>query len=297
MTESVAEYLQKPLLRLDAGTLGTTATSVENALKENFTLAERWNALLLLDEADVYLEQRKPRSLVHNGLVSGKRPYSLVFMNAFLKKILKEGPRYLIITRLVFLRMLEYYHGIIFLTTNRISAFDRAFVSRIHIAIHYPSLSLPVRRELWYSLLKQISNETAEVMNRDGVLNKLAEEPLNGRQIKNIIRIAYALALSDGSASGRISERHLQASVRPIRSFTKDVEHELEDSNMRKSREETEQSPVDEEVGEESEKDGDENDIDDEAEEYDEEYDEEDEEEDEDELEDASQPNKRRRLE
>jgi hypothetical protein len=70
--ESVADYCQKPLLRLDAGTLGTSPKSVEEGLKNAFNLAERWHALLLLDEADVYLEQRRSRNLTHNGVISGK---------------------------------------------------------------------------------------------------------------------------------------------------------------------------------------------------------------------------------
>ncbi|KAF7554344.1 hypothetical protein G7Z17_g2984 [Cylindrodendrum hubeiense] len=67
-----ADYCRKPLLRFDAGSLGTTASGVEKGLKDAFNLAERWHALLLLDEADVYLEQRKSKNLVHNGIVSGK---------------------------------------------------------------------------------------------------------------------------------------------------------------------------------------------------------------------------------
>ncbi|KAI0546701.1 P-loop containing nucleoside triphosphate hydrolase protein [Xylaria curta] len=233
--ESVAEYFQKPLLRLDAGTLGTTASSVERALKKTFALAERWNALLLLDEADVYLEQRKSKSLVHNGLVS------------------------------VFLRMLEYYHGILFLTTNRISAFDRAFISRIHIAIRYPSLSWPFRRELWYSFLKQGSEETAEAMSREGVLDRLAAEPLNGRQIKNIVRTACALALSDHSTGGRISERHLQSSLRPIKDFMEYVEKEFKQSKVKDSGEDTGRSNInrgDEEASDEEEQDEEEIEVD-----------------------------------
>lgn len=71
-SESVADYCKKPLLRLDAGTLGTSPTSVEEGLKDAFRLAERWHALLLLDEADVYLEQRRSRDLTHNGVISGE---------------------------------------------------------------------------------------------------------------------------------------------------------------------------------------------------------------------------------
>lgn len=70
--ESIADYCQKPLVRIDAGTLGTSPKSVEEGLKQAFELAERWHAVLLLDEADVYLEQRRSRNLTHNGVISGK---------------------------------------------------------------------------------------------------------------------------------------------------------------------------------------------------------------------------------
>jgi hypothetical protein len=70
--ESIADYCQKPLFRIDAGTLGTSPKSVEEGLKKAFQLAERWNSLLLLEEADVYLEQRRSRNLTHNGVISAK---------------------------------------------------------------------------------------------------------------------------------------------------------------------------------------------------------------------------------
>ncbi|KAM0429215.1 hypothetical protein ACHAPT_006429 [Fusarium lateritium] len=195
--ESVADYCRKPLLRLDAGTLGTSAYSVERGLKDAFSLAERWHALLLLDEADVYLEQRKSKNLVHNGIVS------------------------------VFLRMLEYYHGILFLTTNRISSFDRAFVSRIHLAIHYPPLTQPSRRALLYAFLKQTSEDSAEALSSQGVLEKLADEDLNGRQIKNLVRTACALALSEDSARGRVDKRHLELALQPMKEFAQTMEQVL----------------------------------------------------------------------
>ncbi|KAF9767431.1 hypothetical protein IL306_000018 [Fusarium sp. DS 682] len=192
--ESVADYCQKPLLRLDAGTLGTSPSSVEKGLKEAFGLAERWHALLLLDEADVYLEQRRSRNLVHNGIVS------------------------------VFLRMLEYYHGILFLTTNRISAFDAALISRVHLAIYYPPLTPSSRRALLYTFLKQISEASAEALSLDGSLKGIAKENMNGRQIKNLVRAACALAQSDSTAGGNIYRRHLETALRPMKKFTRTME-------------------------------------------------------------------------
>jgi hypothetical protein len=54
-----------------AGDLGTTASEVETALERNFSLANRWGSILLLDEADVFLAQRSPKNFIRNGLVAG----------------------------------------------------------------------------------------------------------------------------------------------------------------------------------------------------------------------------------
>ncbi|KAM0230540.1 hypothetical protein ACHAP5_011351 [Fusarium lateritium] len=192
--ESIADYCQKPLVRLDAGTLGTSPKSVEEGLRKAFKLAERWHAILLLDEADVYLEQRSSRNLTHNAVIS------------------------------VFLRMLEYYHGILFLTTNRISAFDTAFISRIHLAIYYPPLERSSRSALLYTFLRQTSQKSADALRYDGSLEAIAKEKLNGRQIKNVVRTACALAKGDNSADGNIHRRHLETALRPMMLFNRTME-------------------------------------------------------------------------
>lgn len=92
---------------------------MESALNYFLKLGERFGALVLLDEADVYLERRQTRDLRRNGLVS------------------------------IFLRALEYYKGVLFLTTNRIEAFDDAFTSRIHVALHYKRLGDEERQRIW----------------------------------------------------------------------------------------------------------------------------------------------------
>jgi AAA+ superfamily predicted ATPase len=45
----------------------------------------------------------------------------------------------------VFLRKLEYHQGVLFLTTNRVKAFDPAFNSRINVAIRYHDLTKDAR--------------------------------------------------------------------------------------------------------------------------------------------------------
>jgi hypothetical protein len=52
--------------------IGKDEDKVEEGLSTWFNLAERWKALLLIDEADIFLERRKHTDLARNGLVSGK---------------------------------------------------------------------------------------------------------------------------------------------------------------------------------------------------------------------------------
>jgi hypothetical protein len=63
-----------PLFPITCGDIGTDATVVEENLKKHFELAQLWNAVLLLDEADVFLQARdiNSSSLQRNSLVSGK---------------------------------------------------------------------------------------------------------------------------------------------------------------------------------------------------------------------------------
>ncbi|RYC56990.1 hypothetical protein CHU98_g9218, partial [Xylaria longipes] len=117
--ECVAELTHRPLLSLTSGDLSTDAEEVEQSLEYFLSLGERFGAIVLLDEADVYLESRRNRDIERNGLVS------------------------------VFLRALEYYRGVLFLTTNRVQTFDAAFTSRIHVALHYGPLTNTDRERIW----------------------------------------------------------------------------------------------------------------------------------------------------
>lgn len=110
--ECIAEYTRRPLFAVTCGDIGQTPKEVEDSLENHFQLAHKWGCVLLLDEADVFLLKRSRGDLQRNAIVS------------------------------VFLRVLEYYSGILFLTTNRIGTFDPAFRSRIHMSLFYPRLSI-----------------------------------------------------------------------------------------------------------------------------------------------------------
>jgi hypothetical protein len=101
--------------------------------------------------------------------------------------------------------MLEYYEGILFLTTNRLMTMDTAFQSRIHLAIKYPDLTPPMRRSIWQHFITQLDvgekEAKRELMSR---LDDLQEWELNGRQIRNVIMTAEALSLGTRRRRGAL---------------------------------------------------------------------------------------------
>lgn len=159
--EAVAENLRVPLHTLSSGDLGSEPWEVENGLSKILELVARWNAILLLDECDVFLEARSTHDLERNKVVS------------------------------IFLRTLEYYEGILFMTTNRVDNIDAAFQSRIHVSLEYPDLTVESRVQIWKNFLAGFK-EKPEVA--DEYVEELAKLKLNGRQIKNILKTAQLLA-------------------------------------------------------------------------------------------------------
>ncbi|KAI0971024.1 P-loop containing nucleoside triphosphate hydrolase protein [Xylaria arbuscula] len=186
--ESVAEMAEKPLFRVTCGDIGTKPEVVEKYLESVLYLGKSWGCVVLLDEADVFLEQRTLTDLERNALVS------------------------------VFLRVLEYYEGILILTSNRVGTFDEAFKSRIQLALHYQNLTESQRRKIWknfFSRLKGLDADSLASASEKGLndtrtksldpldidfddiecyLTDLAKYELNGRQIRNAITTARQLA-------------------------------------------------------------------------------------------------------
>ncbi|KAI9814408.1 MAG: hypothetical protein M1827_003264 [Pycnora praestabilis] len=186
--ESIADHTKRPLYMVSSGELGTHPEEVEERLTNILDIATTWKAVVLLDEADVFLQQRSGSDINRNALVS------------------------------IFLRLLEYYEGILFLTSNRVESFDLAFKSRIHVALHYPELTLSVRRQLWKDFLLRIPAKNRD-LDWEPDLDILQKEVINGRQIKNACKTASALARKRGEKLG-IS--HLETTLTTIREFEKD---------------------------------------------------------------------------
>lgn len=162
--ESIAEKMQVPLYTLSAGEIGIMPSTVEAEISSALEKCTMWNAILLLDEADVFLERRELNSLKRNELVS------------------------------IFLRLLEYYEGMMFLTTNRVSTIDPAFESRIDVSIDYPNLTAELRLQIWENFLYRDDKVKAAISKDD--LMPISQLLLNGRQIKSAVKTAQLLALS-----------------------------------------------------------------------------------------------------
>lgn len=182
---------------------------MERNLTTALEVATRWNAIVLIDEADVFLEQRTVHDLKRNALVSGKRCSFTIRIDTADNK------------PTVFLRQLEYYEGILFLTSNRIRIFDYVFKSRIHVALKYPALDAASRCELWKLFLTRASISSGKIPLEDDDLDQLALEDLNGREIKNAVRSPHALA---DASSGDLTLKQVQTVLDTMRSFNLDFE-------------------------------------------------------------------------
>lgn len=129
---------------------------MEKQLSVWFKLAESWGAVLLLDEADVWLERRMIADLKRNVLVAGK---SSPQYNSGDVCIINAN-KY----RTVFLRCLEYYRGIMFLTSNRVGTFDDAFISRIQVVIYYEDLGQEQRAKIWKQFFDKLEKDRKDTI-------------------------------------------------------------------------------------------------------------------------------------
>jgi hypothetical protein len=153
--EVYSEVVGKPLYRVHSGQLGTTAASVGAALSTILRRAMRWDAVLLLDEADVYI-RRRDNDLEHNAIVAE------------------------------FLRTLEYFTGLLFMTTNRIGDVDDAILSRCIATIHYETPPKDDATRLWKVLSAQygaqLDNTLIEALT-------IAYPQASGRDIKELLKL------------------------------------------------------------------------------------------------------------
>jgi AAA+ superfamily predicted ATPase len=164
----------KPLLIVNVSEVGINPAMAERKFQRLYSLAMRWEAILLLDEADVMLEERQRADLGRNALVS------------------------------VLLRVLEYSQGIIIMTSNRVGVFDEAVRSRINLAVRYPQLTKDQSSAIFNYFINQLGSNVEHCLEGryEVVVDATNNSNLNGRQIRNVISAALSLARYEASKTG-----------------------------------------------------------------------------------------------
>ncbi len=112
---AISDLLRRPLYMVTSDELGLSPSEVEHDLQRALDQLEYLSAVLLIDEGYIFLEARSGHDLMRNALVS------------------------------TFLRLLGYYKGVMFSTTNRLDAFDMVISSRIHMTLGMTQLSQGVQ--------------------------------------------------------------------------------------------------------------------------------------------------------
>ncbi|MDY6808467.1 MAG: ATP-binding protein [Actinomycetota bacterium] len=158
--EVYAEVTHRPLYSIHSGSLGTTPELVRKNLEVIFDRAKRWDAVLLLDEADVFVMERG-LDLTQNAIVAE------------------------------FLRTLEYFDGLLFLTTNRVDGVDEAILARCAAVIEYQPPGPKHAREIW-----QILAAGNDVVLGEDLLDDLVGgfPDITPRDIKMLLRLALRMA-------------------------------------------------------------------------------------------------------
>ncbi|WP_036259332.1 ATP-binding protein [Methylocapsa aurea] len=153
--EVYSEIIRRPLYRVHSGQLGLNVAQMEQALKDVLTRAQRWGAVMLIDEADVYIKKRDD-NIATNAVVG------------------------------VFLRVLEYFNGLLFMTTNRVDDIDEAIVSRCIAMIKFHPPTADARRRIWEVMTQQFALPVEEKLKDDLVHMFPAA---TGRDIKGLTKL------------------------------------------------------------------------------------------------------------
>jgi hypothetical protein len=153
--EVYSEIIKRPLYRVHSGQLGLNVAEMEKVLKDTLIRAQRWGAVMLIDEADVYIKRRSD-NLASNAVVG------------------------------VFLRVLEYFNGLLFLTTNRVDDIDEAIISRCIAMIKYHAPHRADRKKIWEVMTTQFGLPLSAEL-----IEQLADifPKATGRDIKGLTKL------------------------------------------------------------------------------------------------------------
>lgn len=158
--EVYAELIDRPLYAIHSGELGTTAEDVEKNLRVIFQRGKRWDCVLLLDEADVFVVQRG-NNIEQNAIVAE------------------------------FLRTLEYFDGLLFMTTNRADDIDEAIISRCSAIIDYAPPNANDAAAIWRVMASQYKADLSDEL----IIQLVQPFPeIAPRDIKMLFRLALRVS-------------------------------------------------------------------------------------------------------
>lgn len=161
--ECYAERMELPLYQIQSSQLGVDVDTIEKNISAALRKAERWGAVLLIDECDTYVRKRGD-DIEQNCIVG------------------------------VWLRLLEYYNGIMFMTTNQHDVIDSAILSRCSGHIKYEMPDEAERK----AILK-IHCRLQGIDVSDGEASKIAKIEASGRDIRNMLKNINKMFGDDGA--------------------------------------------------------------------------------------------------
>lgn len=219
--EVMAEEIRLPLYRVMAGQLGSSPYAIEVRLEEVLDLALEWNAVVLIDEADTFIRSRSTSDRVTSEIVS------------------------------IFLRRLEYFQGIIFLTTNMPHDIDDAFRSRCRLHILYRNLKSASRRSIWelnftkaglrcagpdYSpeAFDVIEGGRLNLILDEGTMRRLVSWQLSGREIQNVVQNVVLWCKTDNT---HITYDRLKTAIQMTVPYAKEQDDDFNSDDSQESSE------------------------------------------------------------
>lgn len=173
---------------MTCGDLGVQPRIFDQKLHETFARAKDWNAMVLLDDVDIYVYERDVFNLDRNALLP------------------------------ILLRHLEYSDCLTFVSVSRFGGVDPAFPSRMHVGIPFPDFDFGTQQEIWHLVFDRLPHDYLAkddlqyfIKHELGELDKGRYREMNGRQIRNCIDVALALARNEtsGNSASKLQPRHI----------------------------------------------------------------------------------------
>ena len=165
-TTYAAEYLHRPLITLSSGEIGSTIEVIESNLTNLLTQAQRWNAIMVIEDADSLCERREKGDMKRQSIT------------------------------MMCIRLFESYSGVLILTTTRPEAIDNSLYSRVTLAIQLLPLNRAGRQQICRNMLREDLWTTEKILDPreslEDLVSLVSDFPvsLNGKQIQNVLEAA-----------------------------------------------------------------------------------------------------------